>query len=1219
MRKIEKLKLLFVALIMFMVPIAVKGQTIGPMQHIDIDVNAPTIGEHYSLATNGSGYTVVSQEWRNETTGQAMKSSEVFESGTKYSYFIRVNTVSGNASYSIPKFENSEYYLGVGGTGDFLVVELYYEFYVGNFDDLQTETGDVEVEQFTNFDVGGFLGEPTFKITGAGEEYTFAHSTWSNGNDGYYSADTRIESGVEYTLNVTISGAKIPSDFQLINPNRYGLISETITVDTTNPKFNQAYYTAKYKFEKEMIDGKEVIKSHLHNLGKLKVGHEFFQEYYSVPGATISTALLDVSTNQYIGDYNTISANKDYVLEIVTELTDPDHYVFSDNYTLNLNTDNKGDFYVSADPTTKENDTRYVTRVHYDTTLAANTIYSVKIDSLPRPMIGKGFYDVFPAPQEGHNSDNVNIFYDWYKDGERVDGYPDVFEYDSSYEMVLNIEPMPGYVLSEEFEFEYNEDNLFNPYKAYEYNDENIYVLDVQYYTYVGDDRAITGPIDIDIDKPVIGQPMKYAKNNNNPKYNLVETWYEYTDEYNYRELTSSDVYESNKDYFYVVTVQPRDGYYIYDSESLVFNIPTLNYNNHPYNYFEYNTTERLIESVYFYDVMPIEDKTPNYMLIDQFQAVDLQQSVQWYHNGQLMDPNEKFKLGETYNLKATLVPFGYNRTNSDIEIYNGIDVFRDAYDYQASGSEKKTTNKIEVNYTFKLARKSDGIYDPQPMEIGELIIGKQFPQVVNRENRVEVEAKWFEIPGGENPDIELTDGDIVERDKQYKLEITINPKNNLKLTNNTTIMIPGLEGHNYYRGGGSGLYMNQIYSDAWFDTTVAVEVEPTEMSLDSDNLTISIGKTEKLNTYFNPYETTDQFVTWTSSDDSVAIVDSFGNVKGIAEGTATITATSNYDGISASAQVTVTKLPPKVKYKTHVQSYGWQDYVENGQMSGTSGEAKRLEGIKIKLEDTPYSGEIQYRTHIQSYGWEMIWREDDEFSGTEGEAKRLEAIEIKLTGDMAEHYDVYYRVHAQSFGWLGWAKNGESAGTAGYAKRLEGIEIVLVAKGRTPEEYDPSQKPFREKEVLYRTHVQSFGWQDYAFDGGMSGTSGLAKRLEGIEIKLNNPKYDGGIRYKTHIQSYGWEKTWKENGEMSGTSGEAKRLEAIEIELTGDMAEHYDVYYRVHAQSFGWLGWAMNGQSSGTAGYAKRLEGIEIVLVDKFQEPPYRDNQNDPRPFIER
>ena len=68
--------------------------------------------------------------------------------------------------------------------------------------------------------------------------------------------------------------------------------------------------------------------------------------------------------------------------------------------------------------------------------------------------------------------------------------------------------------------------------------------------------------------------------------------------------------------------------------------------------------------------------------------------------------------------------------------------------------------------------------------------------------------------------------------------------------------------------------------------------------------------------------------------------------------------------------------------------------------------------------------------------------------SGTNGEAKRLEAICIDLTGEMAEHYDVYYRVHAQSYGWLGWAKNGEEAGSEGLSKRLEGIQIVLVLKG---------------------------------------------------------------------------------------------------------------------------------------------------------------------------
>ena len=64
---------------------------------------------------------------------------------------------------------------------------------------------------------------------------------------------------------------------------------------------------------------------------------------------------------------------------------------------------------------------------------------------------------------------------------------------------------------------------------------------------------------------------------------------------------------------------------------------------------------------------------------------------------------------------------------------------------------------------------------------------------------------------------------------------------------------------------------------------------------------------------------------------------------------------------------------------------------------------------------------------------------------------------------------------------------------------------------------------------------------------------------------------------YRTHVQSFGWQNPVT-NGAMSGTSGEAKRLEAIQIKLYGEMANHFDVYYRVHAQSYGWLGWAKNG-----------------------------------------
>ena len=318
------------------------------------------------------------------------------------------------------------------------------------------------------------------------------------------------------------------------------------------------------------------------------------------------------------------------------------------------------------------------------------------------------------------------------------------------------------------------------------------------------------------------------------------------------------------------------------------------------------------------------------------------------------------------------------------------------------------------------------------------------------------------------------------------------------------------------------------------------------------------------------------------------------------------------------------------LEYRTHVQTYGWQAWKKNGEMSGTSGQSKRMEAIQIKLENQPYSGDIRYTAHVQTYGWQGdmdnsdTWKKNGELSGTSGQSKRLEAIRIKLTGKMAKHYDIYYRVHAQSYGWLGWAKNGESAGTSGYGKRLEALQIVLVKKGNTAPKTTYKgitsvknnamyAKPLS---VKYQSHVQKIGWQGNVSDGNVSGTSGRSLRLEGVKISLDNKPCSGDIRYVTHVQTYGWQgdlnnvNTWRRNGEMSGTSGQSKRLEAICIKLTGEMAKNYDVYYRVHAQRYGWLSWAKNGEQSGTAGFGFRLEALQIVLVKKGSAAPGKTYQ---------
>ncbi len=294
----------------------------------------------------------------------------------------------------------------------------------------------------------------------------------------------------------------------------------------------------------------------------------------------------------------------------------------------------------------------------------------------------------------------------------------------------------------------------------------------------------------------------------------------------------------------------------------------------------------------------------------------------------------------------------------------------------------------------------------------------------------------------------------------------------------------------------------------------------------------------------------------------------------------------------------------PSVEYQTHVQTYGWQNVVKDGATAGTSGESKRLEGIKINVANNSKVS-VKYRTHVQTYGW-MDWVTAGHLSGTSGESKRLEAIQIELTGTDKDKYDIYYRVHAQTYGWLGWAKNGESAGTEGAYKRLEAIQIKIVEKGKAAPGSTSNHfvkltsADLPQLELQFQTHVQTYGWTGLTTGtSGTSGTSGQSKRLEAIKIRLLKGDSSSGIEYRTHVQTYGWQ-SWAKNGALSGTSGESKRLEAIQIKLTGTAAQKYDIYYRVHSQTYGWLGWAKNGESAGTEGKSKRLEAIQIKLVNK-------------------
>ena len=86
----------------------------------------------------------------------------------------------------------------------------------------------------------------------------------------------------------------------------------------------------------------------------------------------------------------------------------------------------------------------------------------------------------------------------------------------------------------------------------------------------------------------------------------------------------------------------------------------------------------------------------------------------------------------------------------------------------------------------------------------------------------------------------------------------------------------------------------------------VSSTVKLTNIAINKKTISLKSGKTEQLSVKYTPDSATNKSITWTSSNNKVATVDSNGKVTAISKGTATITAKAN-DGSNASDTSTVT------------------------------------------------------------------------------------------------------------------------------------------------------------------------------------------------------------------------------------------------------------------------------------------------------------------------
>ena len=134
------------------------------------------------------------------------------------------------------------------------------------------------------------------------------------------------------------------------------------------------------------------------------------------------------------------------------------------------------------------------------------------------------------------------------------------------------------------------------------------------------------------------------------------------------------------------------------------------------------------------------------------------------------------------------------------------------------------------------------------------------------------------------------------------------------------------------------------------------------------------------------------------------------------------------------------------IRYSANVEGQGWQDWRQNGQIAGTTGQSLRMEAIKIQLFHAPAGVDVHYRANVQGQGWQD-WKQNGQVAGTTGQSLRMEAIEIKLSLP-ADKNGVIYQPHLASLGWQPFVGNGAQAGTTGQSRRLEAIRILLSPEG---------------------------------------------------------------------------------------------------------------------------------------------------------------------------
>lgn len=271
--------------------------------------------------------------------------------------------------------------------------------------------------------------------------------------------------------------------------------------------------------------------------------------------------------------------------------------------------------------------------------------------------------------------------------------------------------------------------------------------------------------------------------------------------------------------------------------------------------------------------------------------------NVQAYNTNIEIDPNNYITMPSSIYNNTGTITISSSVESSATLYYQKVDISNSLY--EQIRTKREEIQNYENTENAKLTAERANVIDLQ----------NEYREIALDSSKTDVEKEaareaYENAVNAYNSHFETANAKMQELNNQYKNLIPSYQESNWivasKGSNNVNLDFTNYSGQVNFALWAKLVTSNDTYYDlSLYSTNIKSE---TSISLDKTTATLEVPNTLKLNATTN----SDKTISWTSSKENVATVDSNGNVKAIAEGTTVITAT--VDGKSATCTITVTK-----------------------------------------------------------------------------------------------------------------------------------------------------------------------------------------------------------------------------------------------------------------------------------------------------------------------